>query len=108
MLNLDKSSKLLIKNIFGKIKIYGDNIFEKEPKLINCLISVKPKSVLPALIEMLNLPETGKHEPCTVFAIILKLAKKDKEAINILKSAFRNKEAPDYYLKELILKVNKY
>ncbi len=55
---------------------------------------------------MLNVLETGKHEPCTVYATILKIGKTDKKVLNYLEEALRNKTAPEYYLKELITKLS--
>ena len=55
---------------------------------------------------MLNVLETGKHESCTVYAIILKIGKENVKVIDFLKEAVKSKTAPKYYLEELIQKLS--
>ena len=64
--------------------------------------------IVPALIEALNILETGKHEPCTVYAIILKIGRKQpQKTLAFLQEAKKAEEAPKYYLDELIKKIEK-
>ena len=63
------------------------------------------KTITPPLIEMLNVLETGKHEPCTVYALLLKVGRKNN-ILEYLKEAEKNKTAPKYYLEELIVKLS--
>jgi len=105
--NLDKSQQKDILTLYDKIILYGDNIFEKEKQLIEKICNFDIEKIIPSLIEMLNILETGKHEACTVYAIILKIGKKNKKIIDYLKRAVENKTAPKYYLEELIKKISK-
>jgi len=83
----------------------GDTIFEKETKLIEEVCNFNVDTITPPLIEMLNVLETGKHEPCTVYAILLKVGRKNN-IIEYLKEAVKSKTAPKYYLEELIQKLS--
>ncbi|HIH11005.1 TPA: hypothetical protein HA241_02360 [Candidatus Woesearchaeota archaeon] len=105
--NLDKSQQKVISHLYGKVISLGDTIFENEAKIIEETYNFDVDTIIPILIEMLNIVETGKHEPCTVYAIILKIGKKNKNVINFLKEALKNKTAPKYYLEELIKKLSK-
>ncbi len=104
---LDKNQQKILNTIYDKIRLYGDTIFGKENDLIEKLCNFDVDKTIPPLIEILNVLETGKHEPCTVYAIILKIGKKNKKVIDYLKEAVKNKTAPKYYLEELIKKLAK-
>lgn len=105
--NLDKNQQKILIAVYDKILLYGDAIFDKEKQLIEEVCNLDVDKATPPLIEMLNVFETGKHEPCTVYAIILKIGKKNKKVIDYLKGAVKNKAAPKYYLEELIKKLSK-
>ena len=64
---LDKSQQRTLLSLYKKIIIYGDKIFGKEKRLIERVSSSDVGKVIFSLIEMLNIFETGKHEPCTLF-----------------------------------------
>lgn len=102
---LDKNQQKIILSLYEKIVLFGDAIFEKENKLIAEVCNFDVDIITPPLIEMLNILETGKHEPCTVYAIILKIGRKYKRVIEYLKEAVKKKTAPKYYLEELIEKL---
>ncbi|MFH1828327.1 MAG: hypothetical protein ABH824_03635 [Nanoarchaeota archaeon] len=104
---LDKNQQKTLLSLYEKILVYGDAIFEKETRLIEEVCNFDVDKVTPPLIEMLNVLETGKHESCTVYAIILKIGKKNKKVIDYLNEAVKNKTAPKYYLEELIKKLAK-
>jgi hypothetical protein len=105
--NLTDEKQKIILEAISNIEKIGDKIFSEKPKLIKSLTTLSTEETLPALIEALNLPETGKHEQCTVYALILKFAKKDpKSVLSYLKNALDKKEAQSYYLEELIKKTN--
>ena len=70
---LDKNQQKIILSFYEKTLLLGDAIFEKENKLIGEVCNFDVDIITPPLIEMLNVLETGKHEPCTVYAIILKI-----------------------------------
>lgn len=105
--NLDKNQQKNIILLYEKIFSLGDAIFEKESKLIEEICNLDVDKIIPPLIEMLNVLETGKHEPCTVYAIILKIGRRNKKTIDYLEEAVKNKTAPNYYLEELIKKLTK-
>lgn len=105
--SLDKNQQKMIILLYKNIFLLGDKIFEKEAKLIEEICNFDADKIILPLIEMLNVLETGKHEPCTVYAIILKIGKKNKKIIDYLKEAVKNKTAPKYYLEELIKKLSK-
>lgn len=105
--NLDKHNQEIINQLYEKIVQLGDMIFERERTLIVEVCNCGVDKVAPPLIEMLNILETGKHEACTVFAIILKIGKGNPLMIDYLKQALRLKIAPHYYLEELIKKLSK-
>jgi hypothetical protein len=101
----DYKQQKIINDFYNKILSLGDDIFKKEKRLIEKVCNFDINKIVPLLIEMLNVLETGKHEPCTVFAIILKIGQANNEVINYLKEAIKNKSAPNYYLEELIKKL---
>lgn len=103
--NLDKNQQKIIILLYEKILLYGDEIFGKEDELIQKICNFDVEIITPSLIEMLNVLETGKHEPCTVYAILLKVGRKNN-IIEYLKEAVKNKTAPKYYLEELIQKLS--
>ena len=95
----------VFRTLYTKILRYGDKIFELDGQFITKVYNFDVAKSIPPLIEMLNVFETGKHEPCTVFGIILKIGKKNRLAVsNYLKEAVTEKTAPQYYLEELIKK----
>lgn len=105
---LTSVEKRLTLKLMEKIHKYGDELFEKDENLINSVFKIKTEKILPVLVEALNILETGRHEPCTVYALILNKSKNDKEkVIEYLKNALKNKDAPDYYLTELLSKLKK-
>lgn len=105
ILNLDKNQQKIINLLYDKILLHGDEIFEKEGELLQKICNFDVDIITPPLIEMLNVLETGKHEPCTVYAILLKVGRKNN-IIEYLKEAVKNKTAPKYYLEELIQKLS--
>ncbi|MEK7579450.1 MAG: hypothetical protein AAB460_02895 [Patescibacteria group bacterium] len=106
-LKLSISPKRLIFKLFKKIKEHGDDLFNIEADMVEKVLDMEVDDLLPILIEGLNIYETGKHEPCTVYALLLKKAKLNKaSALKYLKSAIKNNSAPHYYLNELIRKLD--
>ena len=106
--NTQKNRKVKekIEKLYENIIKYGDKIFQEEKELADEICQLKARDIIPSLIEMLNILETGKHEACTVYAIILKIGKKDKNVITYLEEAIKNKSAPRYYLEELLGKLS--
>ncbi|MDD5253542.1 MAG: hypothetical protein PHG05_00355 [Candidatus Nanoarchaeia archaeon] len=104
--DLNEKYQKIISSLHDKIVLYGDAIFDKEPELVKKICNLDADRVIPSLVEMLNLLETGKHEPCTVYALILKIGKDDTKVVNSLREALKNKTAPKYYLEELLKKLS--
>jgi hypothetical protein len=102
IMHLQANKRTVINNLINKIQLCGDAIFEKNTQLVKKAISMETHELLPSLIEALNMYETGRHEPCTVYAVILKKAKLDKLGVlEHIKSGINNIDAPLYYLREL-------
>lgn len=102
------SEKMLISKLIQNIEEYGDELFEKDPILITNILDFRTEKLIPVLIEALDIRETGRHEPCTVYALILKKAKRDTDGtLTLLKNSLYKDEAPIYYLRELIQKINR-
>lgn len=104
--NLSKDKQELVNLFIKSVKERGDEIFNKNMNVVDNLVKFNIDEILPILIDLLNIQETGKHEQCTIYAIILKFGKKDKpKTLNYLTIALENKEAQPYYLNELINKL---
>jgi hypothetical protein len=102
-----KKRKDVLYNFADAARRMGDAVFKKEPDTVKSVYSMDPLTSLPALITLLNIEEKGKHEQCTVYALILKIAKRHPElALELLKKAEKDAVAPPYYVGELIKKVN--
>ncbi len=104
---LDKNQQRAVTTLYKKVLSYGDNIFEKESRLIKEICSMDVDKIMPSLIEMLNVLESGNHESCTVYALILKIGRDNNKVIRYLNDAAKDKAAPLYYLKELVGKLSK-
>lgn len=104
---LSKKEKSSLQTKLNKIirkgdEIFSDKIFVKE------FLKYNPEILVPLLIRMLNIQETGKHEPCTFFALLLKEAKNNKKLVLYeVKKAINLKSAPHYYLSDLKKKLIK-
>lgn len=99
---LSRNEQKIFLTLYKHILRHGDEIFNKNKGLINKVSNFDVDKAIPPLVEMLNVIETGKHEPCSVFGIILKIGKKNRRQVNkCLKEAVLKKAAPTYYLREL-------
>jgi hypothetical protein len=91
----------------ARIERRGDEIF-RDTSLVSRVIEFPPAVLAPILIRMLNTPERGRHEPCTFFALILKVAKRDRDlVVEEMERARRIECAPRYYLEDLARKLNR-
>ena len=95
----------LLTKLYDCISMYGDSLFENAKDIVKEIYNAEVEIVVPTLIEMLNILDTGKHEACTVFALILNKGKSNKEVIRFLNEALKNNTAPKYYLENLIKKL---
>ncbi|MCX6757604.1 MAG: hypothetical protein NTZ44_01850 [Candidatus Nomurabacteria bacterium] len=107
---LDKLSKkeaIELKKSVEKIKNVGDTIFSDEV-FVSKVLEFPKEILVPILIQMLNVKETGKHENCTFFAFLLKIGKKNnKLVLEETRQAIKLKSAPYYYLEDLEKKLLK-
>ncbi len=104
--HLKKLPQLLQEKI-NKIEQSGDEIFRNKA-LISEALQFPDEILIPIFIQMLNVQETGKHENCTFFALLLKLAKNNKDLVlKEVKQAMTLKTAPNYYLEDLERKLTK-
>lgn len=105
--NCSEEEKRILLDFLRIVRERGDAIFGENNAIVEKVISLRPGKSLPALISFLNIPEMGKHEQCTVFAVILKIARKDKTfALKLLAEALAKNAAQPYYLSELIEKIS--
>jgi len=87
----------------------GDGIY-RSPELqrtLDTMTAGRADVYLPALIEGLNIAETGKHEACTVYAMIMKIGRRQHATtVTHLDTALERGDAPPYYLRELLKKLS--
>lgn len=104
---LNQNEKNVVLQLIENIQKKGDVIFVESKDLVDTILKLPTEKVMPALINALNIYETGKHESCTVYAIILKMGKNDKaNTLSFLQIALKQNDAPKYYLEELIEKLS--
>lgn len=102
---LSQSQTKIVSYSLQKILLVGDSIFLNKT-FVNKVLKFPPKVLVPVLIQMLNVQETGKHENCTFFAFILKFSRNNKELVKQeVQKAIKLKTAPYYYLDDLIKKL---
>lgn len=95
-----QQAKALIKDV-KFIERNGDEVF-RHPEIIRRLTRLPLQVSTPVLLRMLNVQETGKHQNCTFFAILLKLARRDRVYVRSeVRNAIKHDLAPNYYLEEL-------
>lgn len=105
--NLTSIEKEILENFYNSIVEHGDNIFYKAPDVISNILELPTSVSLPSLGEMLYVHDSGMHEACTVFGIILKIGnKKPDTVIDFLKHAKKIQAVPTYYAEQLIGKIN--
>lgn len=113
-INIEKLLKQLapaqaeaLKQVLKRIEIEGDGFF-RDKLAVNNLLRIDHGILVSVLIRMLNFKETGKHEPCTFFALLLKIVKLDKKLVSReVNKALKFKIAPVYYLQDLKRKMLK-
>ncbi len=109
MKDTDQKFAEMIKGYFQQVQKYGDMIFDKAPEAVNEIVNYSDKAkIIPPLIEMLKVHDAGKHEACTVFATLLKIAKSDpKEFLTQVKESQGSTSEPSFYLEQLVRIVDK-
>lgn len=106
---LDWQSADQLNKFYSSIVKYGDSIYSKDSQVIDMIVSMSIKETLPALIEMLYVHDSGMHEACTVFGMILKIGKTHPEIVTkYLQQALDQEDAvPPYYAEQLMAKIGK-
>ncbi len=97
-----------LRRLYQAILRHGDGVFQKTPRLIEKISGMEPEHALPALGEMLYVRDTGRHEACTAFAIILKIGKTAPEQTTaFLQETLNAESVPRYYAFQLIEKIRR-
>lgn len=97
-----------LKALYEGVVEHGDRVFHEAPSLVADVKRMPLSVSLPALGEMLYVHDSGMHEACTVFAIILDLGKQQPEAVReFLASSVITKTVPEYYARQLIGKIER-
>lgn len=107
-LRLPKEEAIIIHDLYNAIIQCGDEIFYKVPNLIENIVKMPLDHSLPALCEMLFVHDSGRHEACSVFAIIIKIGKLYPDfVISHLQKSLLNSRIPPYYATQLIEKITR-
>lgn len=97
-----------LRAFYNGILAYGDGVFKKYPDLIQDVEHIPTPQALPALAEMLFVHDSGKHEACSAFAMIMKFGRKDPQiTTKFLKDTMDAQAVPPYYAGQLIAKINR-
>lgn len=95
-----------VRQLVSEIRVHGDKVFLGNGDPLFQLRDLGTETLVRVLIALLNMPEHGNHESCTVVALLLKLAKGEREAVRqACQRALENNEAPAFYLKEVLHKL---
>lgn len=96
----------LLSRLYEAVVEGGDSIFREQIALVDAIAGLPPAISLPALGEMLHVHDTGRHEACSVFALILKIAKSEPDAVcAFLKRGLSEGDVPAYYARQLLEKI---
>lgn len=97
---------MALNQFYTAVAKHGDEIFDREKELVSQICGMPLSTSLPALGEMLYIHDSGKHEACTVFATILKIAKTHPLFVqNFLRGTLENGSVPSYYAYQLLEKI---
>lgn len=108
LLNVPLDEARLLRELYDEIIQQGDGVFQSRPELVQDISSLSPRQSLAALGEMLFTYDTGRHEACTAFAMLLKVGKlHSEETLSFLEDGMRKQSLPPYYAKQLIDKLNR-
>ncbi len=98
-----------LESLYSAVIEHGDAIFQKVPNLIENIVRMPVSHSVPVLAEMLYTHDTGKHEACSVFAVILKIGKMHPvQVTKYLQQAIINNTVPSYYAEQLIKKIENH
>lgn len=105
---LSDQEKEAVLNFYRSVQKYGDGIFENAPEAIHNILDMRTDKSLPCLGEMLFIHDSGMHEACTVFGIILKISQSHAFVVlSFLDGALEKRTIPPYYGAQLIGKIEK-
>ena len=105
---LETYKKEKLKNFVREINSNGDHIFENNSNPLNEYIDIEPLLLTQMLIALLNMPDHGDHEACTVVALLLKLGRNHHDlVVDECLRALKENKAPSFYLNEVIEKILK-
>jgi|GEM_PF-957721 len=108
LLALNAAERRKAETLLRLMAQFGDETFKVAPTLVDEVVAFEPSRSLPFLIEALNLRENGRHNPCTAFGVILKIARRNPDvALAYLEDALEKRTAPKYYLQDLLQKVRR-
>lgn len=96
-----------LSRFYAGILAHGDAVYKKMPELVRDVEKIPAPLALPALCEMLYAHETGRHEACAAFAMILKHGKKEPDlTLATIAEKMDTQSIPAYYGMQLIQKIN--
>lgn len=94
--------------LLARVQLRGSAVFDLDPSAVTELLRLDPRTTIPCFLKMLNIQETGRHENCTFFALLLKAAKTDPSyALREVSAAKKMHRAPSFYLDQLIQKISR-
>ncbi|MBI1301217.1 MAG: hypothetical protein GC137_06095 [Alphaproteobacteria bacterium] len=103
---LEEGHANALKRLYQGILLHGDGVFEHMPSAVHNIEAIPIADALPALGEMLYVRDTGRHEACTAFAMILKLGRKDRATVmGYLTETLDAQTVPQYYANQLMAKI---
>jgi hypothetical protein len=103
---LDTQKHERVNAVIENIKKQGDHIFEHNVNPLVELSDIDQNVLIHVLIALLNIPEHANHEPCTVVALLLKIAHQNREAVReACQQALEKSLAPRFYLDEILGKI---
>ncbi len=106
---LPNHSAAILKTLHGAIVAQGDGVYHTAPDLVAAVTALPVSHALPPLIEMLHIHDSGMHEACTVFSIILKLGKRHPQIVaSHLRQADAANAVPPYYADQLLKKLGQH
>jgi hypothetical protein len=102
-------SMALASDFYRAVQTHGDEVFHAQPELVSRVANYRDAhQIVPPLIEMLKVYDAGRHEACTIFAILLRIGKKHPEVFHeYAAQALAENFEPAFYLKQLMQKINR-
>lgn len=106
--NVPSAHAEYLNELYSAVIDHGDTLFHKSPKLVSNVMSIPMEVSFPVLSEMLHVHDSGKHEACTVFAVMLKIGGGNPMlATNWLQKAMQAESIPKYYARQLMDKIER-